>query len=194
MILGIDNGLDGGMVALSPIKGLDPIHKAIMPTLFVSYPARKTCKAKIVREVDARGLVAILNSMECKPDETVIFFEECPERTFGENGQKTMRSMGKSMGTILAVLACKGFQRVHRILPGDWQPVILGKVPSGQTKPAALAKAHDIWPDENWLASDRHSTPHNGMIDAALIAEYGRRIHYPHTVPVSTSPEELPWT
>ena len=39
MILGIDNGLDGGLVALSTIKGLAPIAKFVMPTLSVTYQA-----------------------------------------------------------------------------------------------------------------------------------------------------------
>lgn len=194
MIIAIDNGLEGGLVALSPIKGLAPIAKFSLPTLSVSYPARKNRKAKSVREVDARGLVAILNALECNRDKTTIFFEECPEHTFGASGQAAMRSMAKTMGMILAVLACKGFHRVHRIAPSDWQPVMLGKVPSGKTKEYALEKARELWPDESWLASERSSTPHTGLIDAALIAEYGRRITYPSTVPVGIEKDELPWT
>ena len=193
MIIGIDNGLNGGLVAISPIKGLAPIAKHVLPTLSVTYPARKTSKAKVVREIDCRALVAILNALECKPDETAVFFEECPERMFGQNGQMAMRSMGKSMGAILAVLACKGFRKVHRILPGDWQPIMLGKVPHGESKSYALAKATDLWPDETWTASERSKTPHDGLIDAALIAEYGRRIHHPEMVPDSREPGVLPW-
>lgn len=193
MIVGIDNGLDGGLVALSPIAGLAPIAKFIMPTFTVHYPARKTSKARSVREVDSRALVAILDSLECDRKETVIFFEECPEHTFGASGQAAMRSMAKTMGMILAVLACKGFQKVRRITPADWQSPMLGKVPTGKTKQYAAAKASDLWPDESWLASDRSTVPHNGIIDAALIAEYGRRLTYPPAVPVGIEKDELPW-
>lgn len=44
----------------------------------------------------------------------------------------------------------------------------------GDTKPRALAKALQLWPGETFLASERCRVPHDGMIDAALIAEYGR--------------------
>lgn len=190
MILGLDNGLDGGLVAISTIKGLAPIAKFVMPTLSVTYPARKNSKAKVVREVDARGLVAILNALECKPDETAVFFEHCP---FNSQDKNAMRSMAMSAGKILAVLEAKGFKKVHRILSFDWHPAVIGKIPQGKSKEYALAKARELWPDESWLATDRSTTPHNGMIDAALIAEYGRRILHPITVPVGIENDELPW-
>lgn len=190
MIIGIDNGLNGGLVALSPIKGLPPIAKHVLPTLSITYPARKSSKAKVVREIDARGLVAILNALECKPDETAVFFEHCP---FHASDTNAMRSMAMSAGKILAVLEAKGFRKIHRILSFDWHPVMLGKVPQGESKAYALAKAADLWPDEDWTATERAKIPHDGMIDAALIAEYGRRILHPPTVPVGIDNDELPW-
>lgn len=190
MILGIDNGLNGGLVALSPIKGLAPIAKHVLPTLSVTYPARKKSDAKTVREIDTRALVAILNALECKPDETAVFFEHCP---FHADRAETMRSMALSAGKILAVLEAKGFTKIHRILSFDWHPIILGKVPRGETKDFALAKARELWPDETWTATERSSKPHDGLIDAALIAEYGRRILHPPMVPVGIENDELPW-
>ena len=104
-----------------------------------------------------------------------------------------MRSMAMSAGKILAVLEAKGFKKVHRILSFDWHPAVIGKIPQGKSKEYALAKARELWPDESWLATDRSTTPHNGMIDAALIGEYGRRILHPITVPVGIENDELPW-
>ena len=51
-------------------------------------------------------------------------------------------------------------------------------MPKGQkfnTKAAALNVAKQIFPAETWLKSERCTKPHDGMIDAALLAEYGRR-------------------
>jgi hypothetical protein len=56
----------------------------------------------------------------------------------------------------------------------DWQPMLLGRVPKGQTKTYALKAAAGLWPYECWLASTRCTTPHDGMVDAALIAQYAR--------------------
>jgi hypothetical protein len=52
---------------------------------------------------------------------------------------------------------------------------MLGKVPKGETKAYARAKAAQIWPDEDWLATPRSKTANMGYVDAALIAEFYRR-------------------
>jgi hypothetical protein len=81
--------------------------------------------------------------------------------------------MGISAGKILAILETRCISH-SRILNYDWQPTMLGKVPQGKTKEYALNKVKQLWPDETFLATKRSSVPHDGMVDAALIAEYGR--------------------
>lgn len=174
MIVAFDNGLTGAIVALSPIAGLPPIHKFVMPTKKLVKPARKTTKAKKFNEVDTWGIVRILNTLQCN-EETTVYFEECPDHA---KSAYAMKSMATSAGKILAVLELKKLKTV-RIISHDWQPEILGKVPRGKTKEYALNKARELWPEENWLATKRSTTPHDGMIDAALIAEYGRLKTYP---------------
>ena len=49
---------------------------------------------------------------------------------------------------------------------------MLGRVPKGRTKEVALNLANQLEPSENWLANKRCRTPHDGMIDAYLIARY----------------------
>lgn len=192
MIIGIDNGLDGGIVALSPLAGLAPIAKFTMPTRTVTYPARKSTKAKSTREVDSRALVGILNQIEGPRDSITVFFEHCP---FHASDATAMRSMAMSAGKILAVLEAMAFHKVRRILSFEWHPEIIGKIPQGKSKEYARAKAAELWPNESWLASARASVPHDGMIDAALIAEYGRRLTFPtilQTVSAETE-SDLPW-
>jgi hypothetical protein len=204
MILGIDNGLDGGIVALSPLAGLSPIAKFIMPTMMVWHPTvTKTSKDKItgkvtktkgkhIREVNSRALIALLDSIEGNRDEITVYFEQCPMHA---DKALTMRSMAMSAGKIIAILEAKSF-KVVRIMSHDWHPAILGKFPKGESKATALAKATALWPGESWLPSDIHSTPHNGMIDAALIAEYGRQLQYPPAIPTvpASKDTELPWS
>jgi hypothetical protein len=66
------------------------------------------------------------------------------------------------------------FLPFERITPQSWQKAMLGKVPAGKTKEYALNKARELWPDETFYATPRCKTPHQGIVDAALIAEYGR--------------------
>ncbi len=42
-------------------------------------------------------------------------------------------------------------------------------------KEYAYTTAHRLYPSVSFLATDRCSVPHDGMVDALLIAEYGRR-------------------
>lgn len=55
-----------------------------------------------------------------------------------------------------------------------WQRALLGTVPKGGTKAAAIAAAHSIWPRESWIAPGCR-VPHPGYVDAALIAHYALR-------------------
>jgi hypothetical protein len=81
--------------------------------------------------------------------------------------------MWDSFGAIRGVLECKSIRHV-RITPHAWQKIMLPGCAKGDTKPASLAKARQLWPQEAWLASPRCKVPNHNLCDAALIAEYGR--------------------
>ena len=157
--VGIDNGLTGALVALSDQAGLPPIASAVMPT-------RGKAKGN---EVDALAVYEWLGSIAPLVDLTVIL--ETPGKH--SPGAQALCSMWDSYGAIRGVLESRRI-RHHRITPQAWQKVMLPGCAKGDTKPAALAKARQLWPGETWLASPRCSTPHSGLIDAALIAEYAR--------------------
>ncbi len=157
--VGIDNGLDGALVAISAARG-QIIDKIIMPT---------KAKAK-GREVDTLAVWTWI-SMRCDHTAQITVLLETPGKH--SPGVMALCSMWDSYGALRGMLEVKGI-RHHRIMPQSWQKVILGNVEKGNTKPAALSKARQLWPSETWLKSTRSSKDHDGMIDAALIAEYGR--------------------
>lgn len=170
MIIGIDNGLSGGLVAISRQHGLI-IAKTPMPVI-----TRSLHRPKKTNEIHAAEVVRwIADVTDYRP--CLVVIEECPEHA---NRASTMRSMGISYGILIGAITggLTGY-RVAVVRSGNsldsWQRAILGKVPQGKTKPAALAVASDLWPDEKWLASPKRKTAHDGMVDAALIAEYARR-------------------
>ena len=157
VIIGIDNGLTGGLVALSDHPG-PPI--ACMPM-----PTRGKSKGN---EVDAKMVwewIYFNGGTAC----TVIL--ETPGKH--SPGAQALCSMWDSYGAIRGVLESRGI-RHHRITPQAWQKVMLPGCAKGDTKPAALARARQLWPAESWLASPRSSVAHSGLVDAALIGEYGR--------------------
>ena len=157
--IGIDNGLDGGIVVLRDDGSI--LHKEAMPTLKVGKG----------REIDTFRVQTILKEF---PGTVIIE----PAQKFSP-GKMALCSTWFSFGIVLTVSKLTG-RRFELINPPKWQKAFWTrpKMPKGQkfdTKAAALAAAGRLWPAENWLKNQRCTTPHDGIIDAALIAEYARR-------------------
>jgi len=155
--IGIDNGLTGGLVALSDHPG-PPIASCVMPT-------RGKAKGN---EVDAAWIANWISNWNIGSITVIL---ETPGKH--SPGVQALCSMWDSYGAIRGVLESRGI-RHHRITPQAWQKKMLPGCAKGDTKPAALLKARQLWPGESWLATARGTKPHEGLIDAALIAEYGR--------------------
>jgi len=184
MVLGIDNGLSGALVALSTIAGLPPVEMISMPVMQVRLRHREVSLAKakggkakgrvknvMENQVDVVALIARLRSLNPDKIESV-WFECCPDHA---NKVATMKSMAMSAGKILAALEyCGLMDRTHLILSHTWQPVMLGKVARGKTEQAAIAKVAELWPSVDFRRSARCKILDLGFIDAALIAEFGR--------------------
>ena len=56
-----------------------------------------------------------------------------------------------------------------------WKKPKMAKGQKFDTKAAALVAAKRLWPDEKFLATERSKVPHDGIVDALLIAEHTRR-------------------
>ena len=155
--IGIDNGLSGGLVAIKEPGQI--LRQTTMPT-------RNKTKGN---EVDAEGLADFLAGFD--PASLTVLLE-----TPGKfaKGVQAISSMWDSYGATRAVLEALRLRHL-RITPQSWQKIMLPGCAKGDTKPAALRAARQLWPQEYWLATSRSSTPHLGLIDAALIAEFGRR-------------------
>jgi hypothetical protein len=80
--------------------------------------------------------------------------------------------MAISFGKLVGMAESHDYENIMRVSVHKWQKVMLGKVPKGRTKEVALNLANQLEPSENWLANKRCRTPHDGMIDAYLIARY----------------------
>lgn len=155
VIVGIDNGISGGLCALSAFDGAVLAYRA-MPTIEI---AKKS-------EVD---VFALLEWLEPYRKDMVVCIEEPLKHA---KSSQAMRSMSISFGLIVGACQAKQYS-VHRVQVKEWQDVVLGKkLAKGMTKVAALVAANKLWPKEEWLATNRSKAPHDGMIDAALIAHY----------------------
>ncbi len=154
MIVGIDNGLDGGLTAISKHDG-SVISKTIMPTF------HRMGK----REVDCRKVY------DWVIDLNTPFTIAIEEPLKHARSSQAMRSMAISFGKILGMAESRQWD-ISCVSVHKWQKKMLGRVPRGRTKEAALHAATVLAPDECWQKSNRASKPHDGMVDAFLIARY----------------------
>jgi len=161
MIIAIDNGMSGGICAISKHSG------SIIATQKMPIRYRHGSN-----EVDVLEFMEILGIMS----PTCLFKPEIViEKPGGSKSATAAKSMSGCMHAIRGALESRGLT-LHRITPQSWQKVLIpGK---GDTKERALAKAKELWPDEKWLnlnKTEKSYRPHDGVIDAALIAYYWKQ-------------------
>ena len=123
MIVGVDNGLDGGLTAISVYTGAI-IDKTIMPTLQRSKR----------REVDTRKVYEWLMMLETP------FLFAVEEPLHHAKSSQAVRSMGISFGKLLGLAESRQWE-TKCVSVQKWQKKMLGFVPKGKTKEAALWKA-----------------------------------------------------
>ncbi|MFH1022109.1 MAG: Holliday junction endonuclease [Planctomycetota bacterium] len=149
-IIGIDPGLDGGLAAITP-EGLE---LAVMPVVAVGPK----------REIDERALVEWI--FWHRPGS--IFIERV--QAMPRQGVVSMFSFGTGWGLVRGI--CAGLSLPYELVrPQEWQKAML----EGQPKGSEYLVASRLWPNAEWRATERARNPHGGLVDAALIAEYGRR-------------------
>ena len=160
MIIGVDNGLNGGLVAISKTTGA-VIDKTVMPTLH-------RCKK---RETDTRKVYEWVMALESD------FIFAIEEPLHHAKSSQAVRSMAISFGKLLGLAESRQWD-VQCVKVRNWQKAMLGHLsPPYDTKKAALGVANMLAPEECWLKSKRCSKPHDGMVDAFLIARYIRKGH-----------------
>jgi hypothetical protein len=160
--LGLDNGVSGALCALSPTPGVGIIAMTTMPIQ----------RARKGNEIDVVGVWQWL-VQELQADRNRDRITAVLEEPGGSKSARAATSMAGSFHALRALFQVQGI-RFIRITPQQWQKPML-HCKAGDTKPAALSLARQLWPTENWLASERCKVPHDGLVDSALIAEYARR-------------------
>lgn len=153
LIVGHDNGNSGGTVALHPNGSI------------FKYWANPTVVRDGMREVDVLALRDLIES--CNLNRILFAVEEPLKRLISSTP-----SMWNNYGAMRAMIILQPNWDFIAVGVNEWQKKILGRVPKGMTKKVALVKAKNIWPKETWLANERCRTPHDGIVDAALIAHY----------------------
>jgi len=161
---GIDCGLKGGLVCISD-KGKLVITRT-MPVIVEGKKSR----------IDISSLAVLFADLGQQQGCQTFIVENPGGHAPSAQG---LRSMTYSFAVIEALLVNYGL-KYHTVTARTWQKEFWQrpKLPTGvkfDTKQAALLAANNLWPSQSWLPSKRHRKPHDGLVDAALLAEYGRR-------------------
>lgn len=174
--IGIDPGLKGG------------IAKIITDGLRVDIRLQKMPIIKIKKtksEIDGKALVQLLRNVVYENEHPVFCVIEKAQamvrrdkKTGKQRGQGTASAFtfGAGFGFIKGVVAA--LEISHTIVhPRTWQSVMLRDVGGDDTKAKALIVAQRLFPNVDLRGSERSCKPHDGIVDALLLAEYARRIH-----------------
>lgn len=177
--LGIDPGIAaGGIVALA--DDLTIIGKDVMPTFLIELDSKKKDGSnKTEKQIDFKELFNIVQRYHNEYE--VDTYVERITHLFGLPGSSNFR-LGYACGVIHACL--QTFGDFHMVKPRIWQNKIwiendIVKKPGTNkkdTKLTTLNAASRIFPDECFTATERAKKPHDGIVDAALIAFYGRNL------------------
>jgi hypothetical protein len=101
----------------------------------------------------------------------VVYIEQA--QSFPKQGIASAFNYGRDFGYLLGTLAGSGMI-IHLMRPAVWAKRIHTMAPKiDDAKERSLWCARHLWPDQEWLATPKSSKPHDGLVDAALIAQYG---------------------
>jgi hypothetical protein len=174
-ILGIDPGLDGGLVMVDGEGNV--LAKHVMPvTAKPKSKSKAKSKGKGKRSPDLQALVTLLEDLA--PDHT--YLEKVSARP--GNGNVSMFNFGFGFGALAMGLEALKLPFTY-ILPQTWCKVMhqtlseeIRKDKDIEAKQKSLMVFKELYPDMELRTPRQHiTTVHAGMMDALLIAEYGRR-------------------
>jgi len=156
-IIGIDPGLTGGVCFME--DSIVALHRMpVRPT------GRKNCT-----EVDGAALALLLVDYAGRDDALAVVEKV---HAMPKQGVSSTFTFGEGCGVIRGVLETLAIPRRY-ITPQQWVKVVLEGHPKTDEK-RGIHVAESLWPRVQFVL-DKCRVPHMGMVDAALIAEYGRR-------------------
>lgn len=158
IILGVDPGLSGAIVA---IWENGKIHSKLpFPTVPESRGRRVI------------NLVQVSAYLRTLPKIKMAFIEKV--HSMPKQGVSGVFSFGRSYGQLEGVITSLNIP-LERVTPQAWTKEMHKKVnPKLETKKRSFLVASRLYPNETFIAP-RARTPHSGLIDACLIALWGRK-------------------
>lgn len=163
--VGIDVGAKGGIALLGEAGNV--LHLRPMPSMCGKFNIAMTLAA--LREIDEQAqLHSPLGVRLCILEHV---------GAFPGQGVSSMFSFGYNAGAIEGCISALAWP-YQLVRPQLWQKMMhVGIHSAVDPKVKSLMAARRLFPKESFLASSRSIKPHDGIVDAVLMAEYARRIH-----------------
>lgn len=156
-VLGIDPGLSGGLAVVAGRGTV--LELAPMPL--------------VGPLLDLPALAVLIRRLRTIWQVEIAFLEQAAARP--GQGVSSMFKFGRVYGACEGILASQGVP-YQLVTPQAWQKVMHQGVERRLApKARSLVAAGRLFPGADFKASSRTRNPHLGMLEAALIAEYGRR-------------------
>lgn len=163
-ILGIDPGLHGGLLFLRTEPGKQDI------ILFKSKMPLRAKGREGKQEVDFSAIKDLLNKFYTD----LVVLEKASPRPL--EGSVSAFTSGNNWGAVRAICeSMVGKDKMVLVSPRVWASQMhiddIEQVPD--PKERTLNAVRKLFPNENFLATVRSKVPHDGMVDACLIAKWG---------------------
>jgi len=163
--VGIDVGAKGGMALLSVDGAV--LHLRPMPSMCGKFNVALMLES--LREIDEHARLHSKDGVRLAVMEHV--------GAFPGQGVSSMFSFGYNAGAIEGCVSALRWP-YQLVRPQLWQKMMhVGIHSAVDPKVKSLMAAKRLFPKESFLATTRSSKPHDGIVDAILMAEYARRIH-----------------
>ena len=175
IIVGLDPGLSGGVAVIGP-AGIEtwPMPSIEVKTGHVLDVAALRIWLAFRCVPGGLGVHAFLEYAQAMPAlPPGVAVAHGKPATYRGQGASSAFKYGRTWGEIHAVLVCLGlpYTVVH---PARWTKLIHTGIEAADSKARSRIALQRLFPQIN-LAPPRGHKPHEGMMDALLIAEYGRR-------------------
>lgn len=170
-VMGIDPGLTGGIVVLGEDRKL--LAKYPIPSI-ITTKKMSGGKTKRTSAIDLNGLRKIFEEWADFID--VVYLEKVS--AMPNQGVVSVFKFGRVFGILEAMVAAYKMP-VVMVTPRTWcKTMHKGVSPDLSPKAKSGVVLGRLFPEIDLRATERSKKPHEGMLDALLIAEYGRKEHY----------------
>lgn len=172
LILGIDPGNKGAFVWLD--KSGKIIQSVVMPVLKVSTKKKSKGKTKTTTKISLDILTIYELLKKYLPHTSRCYIEKA--QVFPGQGGVSNFNYGYGNGVLVAVLTVCGYDFVL-VPPKTWTAIIHAPVSFVKdAKQKSKMIALELQPESTYIVGSRSKIVHEGIIDAYLIAEYGRGV------------------